>query len=156
MGWADNARGLIGYNEWANAKLLKAVAEASPADLQTEIGPEAGTIAQGLRHMTNVQRLWFSVIAGTEFRRVPADEDPLDGLEEVFALSTAEMKAFADSVTDEQMGAAVSPVWKRWQILTHLVNHSTHHRSELGRALGNLGHSPGDLDFIFYLGEAAN
>ncbi len=53
----DHAKGLTGYNEWANAKLLKAVAEASPADLQTEIGPGAGTIAQGLRHLASAQRL---------------------------------------------------------------------------------------------------
>jgi uncharacterized damage-inducible protein DinB len=160
MGLSDHAKGLTGYNEWANAKLLKAVAEASPADLQTEIGPGAGTIAQGLRHMVNFQRFYFSVIAETEFQLAPVDEDPLDGLEEVFAVSTAEMKAFAGSVTGEQMGETAFSVYepfsgyKRWQILTHLVNHSTHHRSELGRALGNLGHSPGDMDFLLYAHEA--
>jgi uncharacterized damage-inducible protein DinB len=164
LSWMDNAKGLIGYNEWANAKLLKAMDEASAADLQQEIGAGAGTIAQGLRHLVQVQMWWFSVIAerSDKFVRPPEDADPLEGLEEVFAASTAEMREYGESVTEAMLERTVSAYhpgdgktykWPAWQLLTHLVNHSTHHRSELGRALGNVGHSPGDLDFIYFLGE---
>lgn len=93
---------------------------------------------------------------GGDYPRRSKDLDPLDGLNDVFAASAAEMKAFGESTTDEFLDKIVAGNWKAWQLLTHIVNHSTHHRSELGRALGNRGYSPGDLDFIYYLGEAGS
>ena len=43
--------------------------------------------------------------------------------------------------------------WPSWQLLNHLVNHSSHHRAEAGLMLASLGHSPGDLDYIYFVGQ---
>ena len=42
-----------------------------------------------------------------------------------------------------------------WQMLAHLANHGTQHRSEAAALLTAVGRSPGDLDMIFYAEEIA-
>lgn len=38
-----------------------------------------------------------------------------------------------------------------WQHMIHQVNHATQHRSEVALILTEFGHSPGSLDFLYFI-----
>jgi uncharacterized damage-inducible protein DinB len=69
------------------------------------------------------------------------------------------MDAYLASACDEDMEAEVTYrtargetfMNRRGHLLTQAINHTTQHRSEVAVALTQLGHSPGDLDFVLYL-----
>jgi len=68
---------------------------------------------------------------------------------------------FADGVTDENLNNRFSytntsgKTFTRilWQAMAHLVNHGTQHRTEAAALLTDFGHSPGDIDLIYFLDE---
>ena len=43
-----------------------------------------------------------------------------------------------------------------WQTIMHVVTHGIQHRGEAATFLTGYGHSPGELDFDFFLLEQAN
>ena len=69
--------------------------------------------------------------------------------------------AFVEELTDEKLCNYLEYLSARgpyqimlWQVMVHIVNHGTQHRSEAAAMLTNFGYSPGDVDMIDFLGES--
>ena len=62
--------------------------------------------------------------------------------------------AWLDTVNDEWLDELGDGV-PFWQMLAHVANHGTQHRSEAAVLLTEAGRSPGDLDMIFFAEELA-
>jgi uncharacterized damage-inducible protein DinB len=73
----------------------------------------------------------------------------------------ATMRAYLASLTDADLQQVVESRnsagqvfrYPLWQILIHVVNHGTQHRSEVALYLTNFGRSPGNMDFLVYIDE---
>ena len=68
-----------------------------------------------------------------------------------------ELRAFLMSLTDDDLDqprtitfqdAGVCVTAPMWQLMVHIVNHGTQHRSDIAQMLTDLGRSPGDLDLM--------
>lgn len=159
---AEDVRGLFAYDRWATRKVLAVLdgIDASAWGAAGVVGERGlGSI---LVHMLGAHMRWrVDIAAGGDFGAdgdgdwIEAEERPLPDPATLVAWWEAEfsaMDSFLAQLTDEilahvQEGIAV------WQMLAHLLNHGTQHRSEAALLLTQVERSPGELDLIVYLEE---
>jgi uncharacterized damage-inducible protein DinB len=165
MSWLEHTRSLIAYNEWANQKVLEAAAGLSEEEFGRQVSGSHESVRMTLLHIVRVQVWWLSVLNGKP-EVVPLPEGyesmPLEDVRRWFSRSHDDLRAYAGGLTEERLDAEVSAFnprdnkeyrWPSWQLASHLVNHSSHHRAEAGIMLASLDHSPGDLDYIYFVGQ---
>jgi len=146
---ADHARSMIGYNAWANERILAAAGGLTP-DAYAQI-------ADTLRHTLATQRWWLANWTHGAFAEPAAW--PLAEMRAQFARSDADLLAFAQALTDGGWDHA-EPWWAQWgyadtgrvgQMIFQVVYHGIQHRAEIAVILTERGHSPGDLDYLQFL-----
>lgn len=156
MTMADQARKLIGYNEWANDKLL-AACEGLPE-------AEFAGIASRLQHALGTQVYWHArwMHSDRPGRAIMGEIEQInsfDGLREAYRRSHDDMRAFGTSLTDAECERTEN-WWKAdgydatmmlGDTIVQVVNHATQHRSETAVEVSAAGHSPGDLDYLFFI-----
>ncbi len=157
------ARTLIAYNGWANRHLRTAAAHLTPeAYTALHAGLSFGSVRGSLVHVLMAEHTWRRRIADGVSERLlitEADLPTFADLQRRWSEEEAALATFMAGVTAKRLAAEVSYVSTNntpyrtplWQILTHVVNHGTQFRAEAAVALTALGHSPGDLDFMYYV-----
>jgi uncharacterized damage-inducible protein DinB len=149
---ADDIRFLFGYDRWATGRLLAAL-DGVPAGTWGQEGAigERG-LGAILVHQLGAAQRWRHAIQQDVERPRPEDE-PLLSVEDLRARWEAEwvaLDAWLPSLDDGFL-AYVHEGEAIWQMLAHVVNHGTQHRSEAAALMTDAGHSPGDLDMIDYV-----
>jgi uncharacterized damage-inducible protein DinB len=154
---------LFKYNQWANAKILTAVADVTleqflaPANFPH--GGLRGTLVHTLFAEWIWRNRWEGISAGTRLK--PDDFPDIESLLRRWSEEEKLLMSFVNLVTDEQLNSRFSykatdgSPFERilWHTMVHLVNHGTQHRSEAAALLTDFGHSPGDIDFVYFLNE---
>lgn len=150
----------MGYNRWANARLLAAALHLSDvAFTAPRSGLSFASVAGALTHVMTAERTWRlrcenlpAVLPGPVFSSAAS-------LAARWAEEDIALDAFVAGVTPAALATPVeyhtsagvphqTPLWQVW---LHVVNHGTQFRSEAAVVLTALGHPPGDLDFIAYV-----
>jgi uncharacterized damage-inducible protein DinB len=145
---------LFGYDRWATQRVLAAL-DGIPASVW---GTEGAIGERGLGailiHQLGAAQRWRHAIQHDEERPHPEDE-PLLSVEALRARWDAEwaaVDAWLPNVSDGFL-AYVHEGEAIWQMLAHVVNHGTQHRSEAAALMTQAGHSPGELDMIDYVDQ---
>ena len=140
---------LFTYNHWASERLLATLQKEQVADEK---------ILMWMSHVSNAEFIWWDRIQGRNPRVGVFDTYSLDvckkkvstfhqeilpwiedagstQFEEPFSYQNSKGKVFSNSIRE---------------VLTHVVNHGTHHRAQVSARLRNLGIAPPPTDFIFF------
>ncbi len=149
---ATQLRALVAYNDRANIVLLDALDGLSDEQLDARCGASQESMRSTMQHVVWAQNVWL----GRWGVRVAADETDMRA---GFAASHSALRTFVESHTAAEFAANIDYTDSRgtpfsiplWQLVTHVCNHGTHHRAECGLLLGQLGRSPGDIDFVYFM-----
>jgi uncharacterized damage-inducible protein DinB len=154
---------LYKYNQWANAKILNAISNTTQEQYLADASFPHGGLRGTLVHTLFAEWIWRSRWEGTSptVRLKPEEFPTFESLRARWAEDEKRLMAFVDALTDEGLESHFAYTstggtpYKRilWHAMAHLVNHGTQHRSEAAALLTDFGHSPGDVDMIYFLIE---
>ncbi len=151
---------LYGYNDWVNHRLLTTASKVPPERLRQPLGANFDSIHGTLAHILGSQIHWLN-----RWRQLPPtrqlggdDFSSLDEIKDRWLEYELELDTFLGELTSERLAAAVRyyrgsgevnelPLWQQ---MLHVVNHGTHHRSELCDMLTRLGCPPLPTDLVQY------
>jgi uncharacterized damage-inducible protein DinB len=159
----EHYHSLFEYSDWANGQLLDRVAELGESEY---IAPGAlyhgnGSIRATLVHALDAEETWIERCQGRDLAEVLSEADvpsvaalrmrwseaASKWLTLLQQLTAADLVAPVTNISPRSGRVFTNPLWAR---LSHALNHATQHRSEVAFVLTQLGHSPGDLDFLIY------
>ena len=154
---------LFKYNQWANAKILNAAANITQDQFLASASFPHGGLRDTLVHTLFGELIYRRHWEGLALpgRLKPEEFPTFESLLSRWVVEETRLMAFVEELTDEKLCNYLEYLSARgpyqimlWQVMVHVVNHGTQHRSEAAAMLTNFGYSPGDVDMIDFLGES--
>jgi uncharacterized damage-inducible protein DinB len=150
------------YNDVTNTRILEGAAKLSDEQLDTASGYSQDTLRKTLWHTLIVEYGWRSQCQGVDVRQQPPPVESIASVADFQRFQKEENERAHAYIAGLSEGDLAAPITlkrrdgseralARWQILAHILYHSAQHRSEMAELLTHYGHSPGDLDFVFYI-----
>lgn len=153
---------LYAYHWHTTRQLINQAHKLSEADLHDNPSYAHGSIYDILFHLLQTDAAWREGLetgrqqAGVENNAYP----DLASLEKGFTEEARRWQTLLDGYTAEQIEGNIDLVTRRgdavtfplWHVLQHVVFHGMQHHAELAELLTNKGHSPGNIDLLFFRG----
>jgi uncharacterized damage-inducible protein DinB len=145
----DDIRYLFDYDRWATRKILDAAARLPEGEWTAGDPVGERQLAAILVHALGAHQRWRNGLADTgETPRPEREPVPtVAAFQDAWEREWRDLDAWLATIDDaflqrEDEGIAF------WQMLAHVVNHGTQHRSEAAVLLTAAGRSPGDIDLM--------
>jgi uncharacterized damage-inducible protein DinB len=147
----DEVRWLFAFDRWATLRILARLPGLDQASWEEpNLVGERGLGGILVHHLGASQR-WRHAFQDTGEEPAP-EREPLPSVEEFKHRWKAEWEAvdaWLATLTQDDVDRVIDGV-PAWQLLMHMVNHGTQHRSEAAALLTAKGRSPGDIDLNIY------
>jgi uncharacterized damage-inducible protein DinB len=162
---------LVAYNRWASQRFFDVLSRL-PAELYArEMKSSHGGIHGTLAHIVDAERHWLTrwlrsrettTFASSEVASLLAPDQlaSLSDLRVCGEKTGGEMARFLETLTDQTLQEAVTTtnaqggtiIATYWQMIQHVVNHSSYHRGQIVTMLRQLGVQPPSTGLMrFYL-----
>ncbi len=152
---------LYDYNAWANGRVLDAAAKVPVAQFVAPAELSFDSLRGTLVHTLDAELDWRCRWQGLPSPPRLQQEDFADAgaLVARWREEDARLRAYLATLRDEDLHRDLhytsrlgrQYVETLWYLLVHVVNHGTQHRSEAAILLTNYGHSPDDLDLVYFI-----
>ncbi len=156
----DDIQLLYKYNRWANAQVLSAASRLTEEQFTKDLLSGHRSVRGTLTHILAAERgylmRWKGISPRASFD--PMNFPNLNSLRMKWAEVEREQMDFVNGVTDESLESVVAYVntkgeeWRYplWQMMQHVVNHSSYHRGQVATLLRQLGAEPAPTDFLIF------
>ena len=156
----------IRYSAWSNQRLLDAATALSAEELQRDLHASHSSILATLRHFYDGERVWLDCVRDTPALATyvlppgPAPELLLEELKQAWPrlwdgyinwLEGVEAIALEEKLIVQMPGSA--PLFPRWKVLRHVLDHSQFHRGQVIAMIRALGHRPPAINRMDYWQE---
>jgi uncharacterized damage-inducible protein DinB len=152
------------YNYWANRRILARAETLTQAQVSEKAPYMWDSIIRTMAHVLGAEWIWRQRFQEGISPTAILNQDQFTTLELLnarWAEEEAKMRVYLSGLSDADLDHVfeykntAGQAFRRpvWQILTHVVNHGTQHRSEVALSLTNFDRSPGDMDLTVYLAQ---
>jgi len=148
------------YLSWATALILDAANQLPPDVYEKDCGNSHGGIKGTLEHIFRADNIWFSRVAGEPFANIADVPVPasLPDLEKEWLALLDRFQNWFRQLEPNQYGIEVRYANSQgvpfstplWQIVLHLVNHSSYHRGQVITMMRQSRVKPPMTDLILF------
>ena len=142
---------LMAFNRWANQRFFEALSQLPAEQYARDLRSSHGGIHGTLAHVIGAEKAWLCRwlrqpdTAAVDLRHISSLAD----LRAYWERLCAEMQAFLGTLNEQKLQEALTTTTQTgtytspyWQMLQHVVDHSSYHRGQLVTMLRQLGVQP--------------
>lgn len=149
------------YNSWANESIVNWAATHTAAELAEELPNGQGSILKLLNHIWAVEEFWLNVVQGQNAfssQRYTATEYKAEEVFPGLVAQSKQLQAYVNGLDEAEFAEMIQvdfPWIKgadaRYNLIQHVLNHSTYHRGQLTSMARRLGWTGAPMtDYNFY------
>lgn len=157
---SDRIKALYAYNRWANDRIFEAVSRLTPEEYTKDMQSSHRSVRDTFVHVISAEWIYFQRTRGTSPNALwsPLDFPAVSKLSERWLELAREQMAFISNLTDQEWEKSITYInlagepftYPLWQILQHVVNHSSYHRGQITTMIRQLGAKPEATDFLLF------
>ena len=151
---------LYAYNNWANSKIFDAVSVLKSEEYTQDLKSSYRSVRDTVVHIISAEWIWLMRMQGISPKALweSSDFSTVSVLRQHWEGVVSKQNEFLESITEESLNDSITYINTRdetftyplWQILLHLINHSSYHRGQVTTMLRQLGAETVPTDFLVF------